>query len=91
MMSLVGFLTGVIMPSRDLIVRENTPAGSFGKVFGFVTTGFNIGGIVSPLVFGWLMDNNSPRGVFLFVAAISLISVATVLAIPKLRPSSRQM
>jgi MFS transporter, FSR family, fosmidomycin resistance protein len=91
MMSLVGFLTGVIMPSRDLMVRENTPAGSFGKVFGFVTTGFNIGGIVSPLVFGWLMDNNSPRGVFLFVAAVSVVSVATVLAIPKLRPSSRQM
>jgi MFS transporter, FSR family, fosmidomycin resistance protein len=91
MMSLVGFLTGVIMPSRDLIVRENTPAGSFGKVFGFVTTGFNIGGIVSPLVFGWLMDNNMPRGVFLFVAAVSLISVVTVLAIPKLRPSPRQV
>jgi MFS transporter, FSR family, fosmidomycin resistance protein len=91
MMSLVGFLTGVIMPSRDLMVRENTPAGSFGKVFGFVTTGFNIGGIISPLVFGWLMDNNSPRGVFVFVAAISLVSVVTVLAIPKLRPSSPQM
>jgi MFS family permease len=91
MMSLVGFLTGVIMPSRDLMVRENTPPGSFGKVFGFVTTGFNIGGIISPLVFGWLMDNNSPRGVFLFVAAVSLVSVVTVLAIPKLRPSSPQM
>jgi len=86
MMSAAGFLTGVIMPSRDLIVRENTPAGSFGKVFGFVTTGFNIGGIVSPLVFGWLMDNNSSRGVFLVVAAVSLASVITVLAIPKSRP-----
>jgi MFS transporter, FSR family, fosmidomycin resistance protein len=85
MMSAAGFLTGVIMPSRDLIVRDNTPAGSFGKVFGFVTTGFNIGGIVSPLVFGWLMDNNNPRGVFLVVAAVSLISVITVLAIPKRR------
>jgi MFS family permease len=89
-MSLVGFLTGVIMPSRDLIVRENTPPGSFGKVFGFVTTGFNIGGIVSPLVFGWLMDNNSPRGVFFFVAVITLLSVATVLTIPKLRASRPQ-
>lgn len=85
MMSLAGFLTGVIMPSRDLMVRENTPPGSFGKVFGFVTTGFNIGGIIAPLVFGALMDNNNPRGVFLFVAAISLASVITVLAIPKLR------
>ena len=44
-MSLGGFCTGVIMPSRDMIVREVTPPGSFGKVFGFVTTGFNIGGI----------------------------------------------
>jgi MFS family permease len=88
-MSLVGFLTGVIMPSRDLIVRENTPHGSFGKVFGFVTTGFNIGGIVSPLVFGALMDNNNPRGVFLFVAAISLASVVTVMIIPKLRSSAQ--
>ena len=85
MMSAAGFFTGVIMPSRDLIVKESTPAGSYGKVFGFVTTGFNIGGIVSPLVFGWLMDSNSPRGVFLFVAAISLASVFTVLAIPKPR------
>ncbi|HEX2512490.1 MAG TPA: MFS transporter, partial [Xanthobacteraceae bacterium] len=90
MMSAAGFLTGVIMPSRDLIVRDNTPAGSFGKVFGFVTTGFNIGGIVSPLVFGWLMDNNNPRGVFLVVAAVSLISVITVLAIPKPRPPAHQ-
>jgi MFS family permease len=89
MMSLVGFLTGVIMPSRDLMVRENTPPGSFGKVFGFVTTGFNIGGIIAPLVFGALMDNNSPRGVFIFVAAISLLSVVSVLAIPKLRKPSQ--
>jgi MFS transporter, FSR family, fosmidomycin resistance protein len=88
LMSVAGFLTGVIMPSRDLIVRENTPPGSFGKVFGFVTTGFNIGGIVAPLVFGILMDNNSPRGVFFFVAAVSLVSVLTVLAIPKTRAST---
>ncbi len=88
MMSAAGFFTGVIMPSRDLIVKESTPAGSYGKVFGFVTTGFNIGGIVSPLVFGWLMDGNMPRGVFLAVAAVSLISVVTVLAIPKRRAAA---
>jgi MFS family permease len=90
-MSMIGFLTGVIMPSRDLIVRENTPAGSFGKVFGFVTTGFNIGGIVSPLVFGWLMDNNNSGGVFFFVAAVSLVSVLTVLTIPRLRAPGPQV
>jgi MFS family permease len=79
-MTVGGFFFGVMMPSRDLIVREVTPPGSFGKVFGFVTTGFNIGGIVSPLIFGALMDHGSPRLVFLTVAACALIAIATVVA-----------
>jgi len=82
-MSLAGFFSGVIMPSRDMIVREVTPPGSFGKVFGFVTTGFNIGGIVSPLIFGGIMDSGSPRLVFLAVAAFSLISIVTVASRPR--------
>jgi MFS family permease len=77
-MSVCGFFYGVIMPSRDMIVREITPPGSFGKVFGFVTTGFNIGGIVSPLIFGAIMDHASPRLVFLLVAAFSVIAIAAV-------------
>lgn len=82
-MSLSGFFSGVIMPSRDMIVREVTPPGSFGKVFGFVTTGFNIGGIISPLIFGAIMDHNSPRMVFLTVAAISLVAILTVATRPR--------
>jgi FSR family fosmidomycin resistance protein-like MFS transporter len=81
-MSAAGFCSGVIMPSRDMIVREVTPPGSFGKVFGFVTTGFNIGGIISPLVFGAIMDHGSPRLVFLAVAAFSLIAIVTVITRP---------
>ena len=82
-MSLGGFFSGVIMPSRDMIVRAITPPGSFGKVFGFVTTGFNLGGIVSPLIFGAIMDHGSPRLVFLGVAAFSLIAVVTVATRPR--------
>ncbi len=77
-MSAAGFFSGVIMPSRDMIVREITPPGSFGKVFGFITTGFNIGGIIAPLIFGAIMDRGSPRLVFLGVAAGSLIAIVTV-------------
>ena len=84
-MSLAGFFSGIIMPSRDMIVREVTPPGSFGKVFGFVTTGFNIGGIVAPLVFGAIMDHGSPRYVFLTVAACTLIAIATVASRPRRR------
>jgi MFS family permease len=85
-MTVFGFFYGVIMPSRDMIVREVTPAGSFGKVFGFITTGFNIGGIVSPLIFGALMDHGSPRLVFAAVAAFALLSVLTVITLPR-RPA----
>jgi MFS transporter, FSR family, fosmidomycin resistance protein len=81
-MSLAGLFSGVIMPSRDMIVREVTPPGSFGKVFGFVTTGFNIGGIVSPLIFGAVMDHGSPRMVFLLVAAFTLLGIVTVATRP---------
>jgi FSR family fosmidomycin resistance protein-like MFS transporter len=82
-MSAAGFCSGIIMPSRDMIVREVTPPGSFGKVFGFVTTGFNIGGIISPLIFGAIMDHGSPRLVFLLVAAFSLIAIVTVATLPR--------
>jgi len=82
-MSAAGLCSGIIMPSRDMIVREVTPPGSFGKVFGFVTTGFNIGGIISPLIFGAIMDHGSPKLVFLAVAAFSLIAILTVVTRPK--------
>jgi MFS transporter, FSR family, fosmidomycin resistance protein len=82
-MSLGGLFSGVIMPSRDMIVREVTPPGSFGKVFGFVTTGFNIGGIVSPLIFGAVMDHGSPRMVFLLVVAFTLLGILTVATRPR--------
>jgi len=82
-MAAAGFCSGVIMPSRDMIVRAVTPPGSFGKVFGFVTTGFNIGGIISPLIFGAIMDHGSPKLVFLLVAAFSLVAIVTVVTRPR--------
>jgi MFS family permease len=86
-MSAAGFFSGVIMPSRDMIVRAVTPPGSFGKVFGFVTTGFNLGGIVSPLLFGAIMDRGNPRLVFLTVAALTLMAILTVASRPR-RPTT---
>ena len=63
-MALAGFLGGVIAPSRDMLVRDAAPAGAAGRAFGIVSTGFNLGGIVSPLLFGWIMDQNWPHWVF---------------------------
>jgi MFS family permease len=71
-----GFLGGVIAPSRDMLVRDAAPPGAAGRAFGIVSTGFNLGGIASPLLFGWIMDQNAPRWVF---GASALFMVLTVL------------
>jgi MFS family permease len=76
--SLGGFASGMTMPSRDMIVRAVTPPGSFGKVFGFVTSGFHIGGMVAPVIFGQFLDHGMPRAVFLFVACCSVVAIATI-------------
>jgi MFS family permease len=76
--SVAGLCNGVIMPSRDMLVRAVTPPGAYGRVFAFVTNGFNIGGIVTPLVFGWLLDHGSPRWVFLAAAIFSLATIPMV-------------
>jgi len=63
-MGLSGFIFGLVQPARDMLVRRVAPPGSAGRVFGIVSTGFNIGGTVGPILFGWMMDNGSPRWVF---------------------------
>jgi MFS transporter, FSR family, fosmidomycin resistance protein len=78
-MSLGGLLNGIIQPSRDMMVRAVTPPGSFGKVFGFVTTGFNLGGMISPLLFAWLMDRGEPRAIFMIVVAFFFLALVTVI------------
>jgi MFS family permease len=75
-MALAGFLGGVIAPSRDMLVRNAAPPGAAGRAFGIVSTGFNLGGIVSPLLFGWIMDQNAPHWVF---GASVVFMVLTVL------------
>jgi MFS family permease len=63
-MAIAGFLGGVIAPSRDMLVRNAAPPGAAGRAFGIVSTGFNFSGILSPLLFGWIMDQNMPHWVF---------------------------
>ncbi len=80
-MGLAGFLGGVIAPSRDMLVRNAAPPGAAGRAFGIVSTGFNIGGIISPLLFGWIMDQNMPHWVFgtsvIFMLMTVVLSLVT--------------
>lgn len=74
-----GFCYGCTGPSRDILVRQATPEGATGKVFGFVYSGLDLGGALGPLLFGWLMDGGQFRGVFLAIAVLYAIGIVTVL------------
>ena len=74
-LGLSGFLSGMISPSRDMLVRRAAPPGAAGRVFGIVTTGFNIGGTIGPILFGWIMDMGEPRWMFAISAIFMLATV----------------
>jgi MFS family permease len=78
MTSLSGLFVGIASPSRDMLVRAVTPQGAFGRVFGFVSSGFNIGSMIAPTIYGMMMDRGEPRAIFLFSAACSILCIGTV-------------
>jgi MFS transporter, FSR family, fosmidomycin resistance protein len=88
-MSGAGVLSGMIMPSRDMLVRAAAPPGAKGRTFGIVTSGFGIGGMVGPLMFGFAMDHGAPQWVF-GISVILMIAVAIVALVSDRRSLRRQ-
>lgn len=86
--ALAGALTGFTTPSRDMLVRKAAPAGATGRVFGFVYSGLDLGGTVTPAIIGLLLDSHQPLAVLLLVAAVMAATVFTVTSIrPKHAPA----
>jgi len=79
-LGMAGFLSGMIAPSRDMMVRAAAPPGAAGRVFGIATTGFNIGGTIGPMLGGWIMDHGRPRLVFYASVTFMLLTVLLVLS-----------
>lgn len=73
-----GLFNGIVAPSRDMMIRAVTPAGETGKVFGFVSTGYNIGGVFAPVMFGFILDNADPALVFWAVGVISVLTIGSI-------------
>jgi MFS family permease len=79
-MGAAGLLGGLIMPSRDMLVRAAAPPGAMGRTFGIVTSGFSMGGMIGPLMFGFIMDHGAPRWVFgASVIVMVLVAVAALI------------
>lgn len=80
-MALAGFSAGCTGPSRDMIVRQATPPGASGKVFGFVYSGLDIGSAIGPLIFGYMMDHGMPQGILIMTAVLFLMAMVSVLQV----------
>ena len=74
----VGFVVGATGPSRDLIVRNATPRGAAGRVYGFVYSGLDLGATLGPIFFGLMLDHALGREMFFVIAALYVIAIATV-------------
>ena len=72
------FALGVTGPSRDLIVRNATPKGAAGRVYGFVYSGLDIGGTIGPVLLGFMLDHELAREMFFAIAACLATAIGTV-------------
>ena len=77
--TLAGLFQGVIRPARDMMIRAASPKGSVGKAFGFVFSGQAIGGAISPVVFGAMIDLGAPEWVFYASALFLVLCILAVL------------
>lgn len=81
----IGFFTGIANPSRDLMVRRAATSrfgqAAFGRVYGFVYSGLDIGLAISPLLLGPLMDAGRFSTVLVGVAILQAAAILTALAV----------
>jgi MFS family permease len=72
----MGLGAGVAGPSRDLLVKQATPAGATGRVYGVVYSGLDVGQAIAPALLGVLMDDGRYAAVWVVIAlAQSLLVV----------------
>ncbi|MDB5488511.1 MAG: hypothetical protein JWQ58_2226 [Reyranella sp.] len=81
LLALAGAAGGATNPSRDMIVRNATPPGASGKVFGFVYSGLDIGSFLAPPLFGFLMGAGLPAVIFWIAVGLYTFNAGMVMLI----------
>ncbi|GAB3761112.1 MFS transporter [Ramlibacter monticola] len=81
----MGIATGVSGPSRDLLVKRSTPENASGRVFGVVYSGLDIGQALAPLVFAALIDHRAFVAVWLVLALLQLLMIASAVSVRRVR------
>ena len=87
LMSAIGFCTGIAGPSRDLLVRRAATArfgqAAFGRVYGFVYSGLDLGLAMAPVIFGQMMDGGHFSHVLIGIAVLQTLAIFTALRVGK--------
>ncbi len=70
-----GLALGTSRTPRDVMLRDASPPGQIGKVFGFVSAGLPLGNAVTPVPLGFLIDMGYPHLVLPVVAGFLGLSL----------------
>jgi len=85
-----GFAVGIGGPSRDMMIKNATPQGATGRVYGLVYSGLDTGFALSPFVFGVFMDRGWYGATLFGAAAVLLLSVVAALGVGQRTARSRR-
>jgi predicted MFS family arabinose efflux permease len=83
-------MAGTASAARDMLVRNATPKGATGKVFGFVYSGLDLGSTIAPALAGYLIDHHNPSAVLWLVAAGQVLAVTTAFGLRRRRAPAPQ-
>lgn len=87
LMAAIGYCTGIAGPSRDLLVRGAATSrfgqAAYGRVYGFVYSGLDLGLATAPLIFGGLMDARRFGDVLIGVALLQGLAIFSALRVGK--------
>ena len=70
-----GLALGASRTPRDVMLKDASPPGQIGKVFGFVSSGLPLGSAITPVPFGFLIDRHHPELVLILVSVILMASL----------------
>jgi MFS family permease len=70
-----GLALGASRTPRDVMLKDAAPPGQVGKVFGFVSSGLPLGGAITPVPLGFVIDMGYPQLVLPVVAALLAASL----------------
>ena len=73
-----GLALGASRTPRDVMLKDAAPPGQIGKVFGFVSAGLPLGGALTPVPFGFLIDRGHPELILTLAAVLLLASLLCV-------------